>query len=205
MVSFTANAQLKVMKLVFATSNQHKLYEVRPLAPEGIEIVGLKDIGFERELPETQDTIEGNSLQKAEFLSKMFEIPCFSEDTGLIIDALNGEPGVYSARYAGEKASFDDNIDKVLIKMAGLQNRGASFKTVITYYNNGSYVQFEGVTEGDILTERKGAHGFGYDPIFRPIGSDKTYAEMTLEEKNAFSHRKKSFEKFANHLKEITV
>lgn len=193
------------MKIIFATSNQHKLKEVLSMAPAGFEIVSLKDIGFTGELPETQNTIEGNSLQKAETLSKQYGVACFSEDTGLIIDALNGEPGVYSARYAGEKATFDDNVSKVLHNMQGKTNRKARFKTVITYYSGGKYVQFEGITEGEITVERTGEAGFGYDPIFKPEGSAKTYAEMTLEEKNSFSHRKKSFEKFANHLRSISV
>lgn len=193
------------MKIIFATSNQHKLKEIKSVALSGIEIVSLKEIGFEGELPETHETIEENSLEKAEFLSKKFDTSCFAEDTGLIIDAINGEPGVYSARYAGANATFDDNVNKVLEKMQGKENRKARFKTVITYYSNGNYVQFEGITEGEILTERKGSEGFGYDPIFVPEGSTKSYAEMTLEEKNKFSHRKKSFDGFANHLKQITV
>ena len=193
------------MKLIFATSNPHKLTEILAIAPEGIEIVGLRDIGFNEELPETRNTIEGNSLQKAEYLSLKFNVPCFSEDTGLEIDAINGEPGVYSARYAGENATFEDNTNKVLLKMRGIENRKARFKTVITYYYEGRYVQFEGTTEGEIMKRSSGKQGFGYDPIFKPEGSDKTYAEMTLEEKNHFSHRKKSFEKFANHLRQISV
>ena len=193
------------MKLIFATSNQNKVKEILSLAPKGVEILSLKDIGFTEELPETRATIEGNSLQKAEYLATKFGIACFSEDTGLEINALNGEPGVYSARYAGPKATYDDNTDKVLYKMKNETDRSARFKTVITYYTEGKYVQFEGITEGVILEERKGSAGFGYDPIFRPLGADKTYAEMTLEEKNGFSHRKKSFELFANHLINIAV
>ncbi len=193
------------MKIIFATSNQHKLKEIKSIAISGIEIVSLKEIGFEGELPETHETIEENSMEKAEYLSKKFNIACFAEDTGLIIDALNGEPGVYSARYAGETATFDDNVSKVLAKMSGMENRKARFKTVITYYSEGKHVQFEGITEGEILKERKGAEGFGYDPVFRPLGSTKSYAEMTLEEKNQFSHRKKSFDLFANHLQQISV
>ncbi len=193
------------MKIIFATSNQHKLKEVKSIALSGIEIVSLKEIGFEGELPETHETIEENSLEKAEYLSKKFNTTCFAEDTGLIIDAINGEPGVYSARYAGENATFDDNVNKVLSKMEGKENRMARFKTVITYYLQGNYVQFEGITEGEILNERKGTEGFGYDPIFVPEGSTKAYAEMTLEEKNKFSHRKKSFDLFANHLQQISV
>lgn len=193
------------MRLIFATSNQHKLREIKSITPQGIEIISLKDIGFEGELPETHETIEENSLEKAEHLSKKFNTSCFAEDTGLIIDSLNGEPGVYSARYAGENATFEDNVNKVLINLKGKESRKARFKTVITYYSEGSYVQFKGVTEGEITNERIGGNGFGYDPIFIPVGSSKTYAEMTLEEKNAFSHRKKSFDLFANHLKLISV
>lgn len=193
------------MKLIFATSNQHKLREIKSVAFPGLEIVSLKDIGFTGELPETHETIEENSLEKAEFLSRMYNTPCFAEDTGLIIDALNGEPGVYSARYAGPDATFEDNVTKVLDKMEGQSNRKARFKTVITYYDAGKYVQFEGVTEGEILTGRKGGEGFGYDPIFKPAGADKAYAEMSLEEKNSYSHRKKSFDLFANHLQKISV
>lgn len=193
------------MKLIFATSNQHKLREIKSVAFPGLEIVSLKDIGFTGELPETHETIEENSLEKAEYLSRMYNTPCFAEDTGLIIDALNGEPGVYSARYAGPDATFEDNVTKVLGKMEGQTNRKARFKTVITYYDAGKYVQFEGVTEGEILIERKGGEGFGYDPIFKPAGADKAYAEMSLEEKNSYSHRKKSFDLFANHLQKISV
>ena len=193
------------MKLIFATSNQNKVKEILSMAPKGFEILSLKDIGFTEELPETRLTIEGNSLQKAEYLSSKYGEACFSEDTGLEINALDGEPGVYSARYAGEKATYDDNTDKVLREMKGETDRRARFKTVITYYTGGNYVQFEGVTEGVITEERRGSEGFGYDPIFIPLGSDKTYAEMTLDEKNGFSHRKKSFKLFANHLANIAV
>lgn len=193
------------MKLIFATSNQHKVQEVRSMLPEGVEIQSLKDIGFTDELPETQDTIEGNSLQKAETLGKALGIACFAEDTGMEVETLNGEPGVYSARYAGKNASYQDNVDKVLTKMRGQANRRARFKTVITYYNAGQYVQFEGITQGTILEQPCGTNGFGYDPIFVPDGAEKTYAEMSLEEKNTYSHRKKSFSGFANHLAKSTV
>lgn len=226
------------MKLIFATSNAHKLREILAIAPKDIEILSLADIGFTGEIPETSDTIEGNSLQKAEYLAEWLSshppfpiaivpgvpnvpnnYPLFSEDTGLEIDALNGEPGVYSARYAlldggqaGEKpglpaaqAVFEDNIHKVLLKMEAKDNRRARFKTVITYYNGEKYVQFEGITGGNILTETRGDKGFGYDPIFVPDGYVKTYAEMSLEEKNLTSHRRKSFEQFANHLHKISV
>ena len=193
------------MKLVFATSNQHKLKEVGAMAPENLEILGLSDIGFKGDIPETHDTVEENSLEKAKFFYDRYGLPCFSEDTGLFIDALNGAPGVFSARYAGPDASFNDNIDLVLKNMGYAENRSARFKTVITYYNAGEYVQFEGVTEGIILKTYSGSQGFGYDPIFKPVGSEKSYAEMSLEEKNSYSHRKKSFDLFANHLRQLTV
>lgn len=193
------------MKIIFATGNAHKVQEVRSMLPQGIEIQSLKDIGFTDELPETQDTIEGNSLQKAETLGKALGIACFAEDTGMEVEALNGEPGVYSARYAGENASYEDNVQKVLSRLEGEKNRRARFKTVITYYNAGNFVQFEGITEGTILEQPRGENGFGYDPIFIPDGADKTYAEMTLDEKNSYSHRKKSFVGFANHLAKSTV
>ncbi len=194
-----------MMKLIFATSNKHKLAEIKAIGAEGLEILSLTDIGFEGDIPETQPTIEGNSLQKAQFIAERYNLPCFSEDTGLIIDGIDGEPGVYSARYAGEHATFDDNVNKVLAKMEGKENRAARFKTVITYYESNSYVQFEGITEGEILNERVGTDGFGYDPIFKPNYAQKTYAEMSMEEKNSYSHRKKSFDQLANHLKQIAV
>ena len=193
------------MKLVFASANPNKLKEINAIAPPTIQIVGLKELGFDDELEETQTTIEGNSLQKAEFISSKFNVPCFAEDTGLEIEALNNEPGVYSARYARKEEGFIDNIAKVLARMEGVKNRKAQFKTVITYYNQGKYVQFEGITEGEITLERRGEGGFGYDCIFMPLNSIKTYAEMTQNEKNRSSHRKKSFEKFANHLAALTV
>ena len=194
-----------MMKLIFATSNKHKLAEIKAIGAEGLEILSLTDIGFEGDIPETQPTIEGNSLQKAQFIAERYNLPCFSEDTGLIIDGIDGEPGVYSARYAGEHATFDDNVNKVLAKMEGKENRAARFKTVITYYDSNKYVQFEGITEGEILNERLGTDGFGYDPIFKPKYAQKTYAEMSMEEKNSYSHRKKSFDQLANHLKQIAV
>jgi len=194
-----------MMKLIFATSNKHKLAEIKAIGAEGLEILSLTDIGFEGDIPETQPTVEGNSLQKAQFIAERYNLPCFSEDTGLIIDGIDGEPGVYSARYAGEHATFDDNVNKVLAKMKGKENRAARFKTVITYYDSNRYVQFEGITEGEILNVRVGTDGFGYDPIFKPNYAQKTYAEMSMEEKNSFSHRKKSFDQLANHLKQIAV
>lgn len=193
------------MRLIFATGNRNKLNEIRSVAPKHLEIAGLDELGFEGEIPETMGTIEGNSLQKAEFISNKYSIPCFAEDTGLEVDALNGEPGVYSARYAGPEADANDNTKLLLERMNGLDNRSARFKTVITYYNQGSYVQFTGTTHGTITEVPIGEHGFGYDPVFIPEDSGITYAQMTLSEKNKYSHRKKSFELFATYLESLNV
>jgi len=192
------------MQLIFATSNENKVKEIRSLLPEGMEVKSLKDIGFEGELEETSGTIAGNSLQKAQYLSEHFQVACFAEDTGLEIDALNGRPGVYSARYAGEKASYQENVMKVLAEMKGQENLAARFITIITYYSAGKYVQFEGICEGEILKEPHGTDGFGYDPIFQPIRCNHSFAEMRLEEKNLYSHRKKAFAKFLEFLKSNT-
>lgn len=193
------------MKLVFATSNANKIAEIRPICPSYVEIVTLEQVGITEEIPETSDTVEGNSLQKAKYVFDKTGYACFAEDTGLFIESLNGEPGVYSARYAGNGCSYNDNVDKVLHHMTGKDNRKAYFKTVITYYHSNGYVQFEGITNGQITNQPVGNKGFGYDPVFIPEGSHKTYAEMDLEEKNNYSHRKKSFILFANHLQRIGV
>ena len=189
------------MNLIFATSNAHKVKEIASVLPEGYTVQSLKDIGFTEELPETRDTIEGNSLQKAEYLAEKLGVTCFAEDTGLEINVLDGRPGVYSARYAGPEATFTDNVDKVLGEMQGLANRRARFKTVITYFYGGKYVQFTGLCEGTILTEPRGAEGFGYDPIFVPDGCNLSFAEMRLNEKNQYSHRRKAVDAFLGFLK----
>ncbi len=190
------------MNIIFATSNAHKVEEIRAALPEGITVQSLKDIGFTEELPETQETIEGNSLQKARTLSEKLDgMTCFSEDTGLEIDALDGRPGVYSARYAGPSATFADNVAKVLAEMLGLTDRRARFKTVITYYSGGEAVQFTGLCEGTILTAPRGTEGFGYDPIFMPEGCNLSFAEMRLSEKNQISHRRKSVDQFLAYLR----
>lgn len=189
------------MNLIFATSNAHKVREIASVLPEGYTVQSLKDIGFAEELPETRDTIEGNSLQKAEYLAEKLGLTCFAEDTGLEIEALDGRPGVYSARYAGPDATFADNVAKVLAEMEGQTNRRARFKTVITYFSGGKYVQFTGLCEGNILTEPRGAEGFGYDPIFVALGCNLSFAEMRLETKNQYSHRKKAVDPFLQYLK----
>jgi XTP/dITP diphosphohydrolase len=177
------------MKLVFATNNQHKLSEVAQIIDNKFQLLALKDIGCTDEIPETKDTIEENAFEKAYYIYNKYQINCFADDTGLEIDALNGEPGVFSARYAGPACNFDDNIDKVLMKLNGINNRKAIFKTVIALIINGKEYRFSGIVEGVILTERKGNSGFGYDPIFLPDGHSLTYAQMNAETKNAISHR----------------
>lgn len=177
------------MELVFATNNQHKIKEISPLINGSFRLLSLNDIKCFEEIPETSETIAGNASQKSQYIWKKFSINCFADDTGLEIEALNGEPGVYSARYAGKACSFQDNIDKVLDKMQGESNRKARFRTVISLIIDGNELQFEGIVNGTILTEKKGIEGFGYDPIFQPEGYDITFAEMTLEEKNQISHR----------------
>lgn len=175
-------------KICFATNNANKLKEIRLALPH-IEIVSLQDIGCNEVLPETQETLQGNSLQKAQFVYDKFGVDCFADDTGLEIESLGGEPGVYSARYAGPNCDADDNMEKVLLNLSGKVNRAAQFKTVITLIENGTPTFFEGDVQGSIREEKVGVAGFGYDPIFEPISYDITFAEMSMEEKNKISHR----------------
>ena len=191
------------MKLVFATNNKHKLEEVQKIIDGDFELLNLKDINCFEEIPETQNTIEGNASQKSEYIFNKYKINCFADDTGLEIEALKGEPGVYSARYAGEGCSFDDNIDKVLKELKGISNRKAQFKTVISLIINGEEHQFTGIIEGEILKERRGKSGFGYDPIFLPKTYNKSFAELSADEKNSISHRGIASRKLAGFLKKI--
>ncbi|HOS15765.1 MAG TPA: non-canonical purine NTP diphosphatase [Bacteroidales bacterium] len=191
------------MQLIFATNNPHKLFEVESILNSHIKILSLKDINCSDEIPETADTLEGNALQKAHFIYNRFKQNCFADDTGLEIEALNGRPGVYSARYAGEDCNFDDNMNKVLNEMNGMLNRKASFRTVIALILNGKEYLFEGKVDGEILKEKKGIIGFGYDPIFQPAGFNKTFAEMATDEKNHISHRGRSIQKLVDFLKTI--
>ena len=188
------------MKLVFATNNSNKLSEIRSLIPEGIEILSLKDINCLEELPETQDTLEGNALQKAKYIFDNYVCNCFADDTGLEIDILNGEPGVYSARYAGEECKAEDNMNKVIEKLEGEDHRKAKFRTIISLIIDGEEYLFEGECKGEITKNKSGVEGFGYDPIFRPFGFDKTFAEMTKYEKGKISHRGKAVEKLVDFL-----
>lgn len=188
-------------KLCFATNNKHKLEEVKQILKNNFEILSLEQIGCLDELPETQDTLEGNSLQKADFVFSKFNIPCFADDTGLEVEALQGAPGVYSARYAGSQRSSDDNITLLLKNLTTHTNRSAQFRTVITLIGLGTTQNFEGIVKGDIITERRGSTGFGYDPVFQPKGFTRTFAEMTLEEKNSLSHRGLAVQKLITFLK----
>lgn len=191
------------MKLVFATANQNKAKEIQLLIPNSIEILSLNDINCQEEIPETQATIEGNAAQKAFYVYDKYSQNCFADDTGLEIDALDGQPGVLSARYAGEAKNANNNMDKVLLEMKGIENRKARFKTVISLVISGKELQFEGVVNGAILNEKRGSSGFGYDPIFLPDGGSKSFAEMELSEKNRISHRAIAVNKLVEYLKTL--
>lgn len=177
------------MQLVFATANQNKIKEIQLLVPETIKLLSLNDIGCFEDIPETQPTIEGNASQKAFYVYNNYNYNCFADDTGLEVEALNGRPGVLSARYAGEEKSADANMNKILDELKDLSNRKARFKTVISLVIEGKERQFEGIVNGEILQEKRGKSGFGYDPIFRPLGVERSFAEMDLSEKNSMSHR----------------
>lgn len=185
----------------FATNNEHKIEEIRAQLGSFFLLKKLDDIGCVEELPETQNTIEGNSLQKAMYVFNHYGVPCFADDTGLEVEALHGEPGVYSARYAGDHKNSEDNIQLLLAKLAGSQNRNARFRTVITLAEVDGISTFEGIVSGVILEERRGKLGFGYDPIFQPDGFSKTFAEMSLIEKSTISHRAIAANKLIHFLK----
>lgn len=189
------------MDLCFASNNNHKLSEIRPLLEPDFAVLSLAQIGCHEELPETQATIEGNSRQKAEYVFDRYHVPCFADDTGLEVEALGNAPGVYSARYAGEHKNSDDNINLLLKNLEGKPNRKARFRTVITLAGLGGLHFFEGVVEGTIITSRKGTDGFGYDPIFQPEGFTRTFAEMSIAEKNEMSHRARATQKLIAFLK----
>ncbi len=188
-------------ELIFATNNKHKLSEVRPMLEGKVLIHSLSEIGLDGDIPETADTLEGNALQKAQWVYERTGRDCFADDTGLEVDALGGAPGVYSARYAGEGCSFDDNMDKLLAALDGVENRKARFRTVICLLENGQPHYFEGRVEGRILTEKHGTEGFGYDPIFQPDDSGVPFAEMDMENKNRISHRGRAMVKLIDYLK----
>ena len=192
-----------MISICFATNNKNKIAEVRSKVGEEISILSLEDIGCFEELPETSPTLEGNSAQKARFVADKYKVHCFADDTGLEVDALNGAPGVYSARYAGPACNPEDNMNKLLLSMEGQNNRSAQFKTCITLIIDGKETVFHGAVKGTILTERHGKEGFGYDPIFQPEGYLVSFAEMPLSEKNTISHRALAVEKLIDYLKTI--
>lgn len=191
------------MKLIFATNNQHKVDEIRSVLRGNLEIVTLREAGLDTDIPEPFDTLEENARTKSFTIYQMTGTDCFSEDTGLEVEALNGEPGVKSARYAGDGRSFDANIDKLLANLQGAGNRKARFRTVISLLINGQETLFEGICEGRIIEERRGTNGFGYDPVFVPDGSGLSFAEMDMAGKNKFSHRKKATEKLVAFLNSL--
>jgi XTP/dITP diphosphohydrolase len=189
----------KKIKLLFATGNRHKFEEIKHVLDNRVDLLSLTDIGFSDEIPEEQDTLEGNAAQKAIFIYNKYGIDCFADDTGLEIDSLKGEPGVYSARYAGENSTFEENMNKVLLKMTDKINRKARFRTVIALVEKGKLTIFEGEVKGLITLEKHGIKGFGYDPIFQPEGYNRTFAEMSLSEKNLISHRALAIAEFIKH------
>lgn len=188
------------MQLVFATNNNNKLEEVQALVPNHIKLLSLKDIGCDQDIPETQNTIEGNAIQKAEYVKKHYGYDCFADDTGLEVDALNGAPGVFSARYAGKQRDANDNMNKLLKELENKNCRTAQFITVIALHLNGKLETFAGVCKGEIITKKQGTSGFGYDPIFKPNGYKITFAEMDLSIKNSIGHRGKAVSKLITFL-----
>ncbi len=188
------------MKIVFATHNLNKLKEVQNLIPDTIKLLSLDDIGCSEDIPETQLTIEGNAVQKASFIKERYGFDCFADDTGLEVPSLNGEPGVFSARYAGPQCDANENMNKLLYELEFKQDRSAHFKTVVALHFNGRLVTFQGICEGVITKTKKGDQGFGYDPIFNPKGFDQTFAEMNLEQKNKIGHRGKAISQLTSYL-----
>ena len=187
--------------IIFATNNKNKVEEVRAILDNEFKILSLNEAGIDIDIPEPFDSLEKNAREKANVIYKLTNQNCFSEDTGLEVETLNGEPGVKSVRYAGDERAFEKNIDKLLSKLAGKENRKAQFKTVICLISSGKEKFFEGICKGTIIAERRGKSGFGYDAIFVPDGSGKSFAEMAMDEKNIFSHRNRAMKKLTNYLK----
>ncbi|MHB9056783.1 MAG: non-canonical purine NTP diphosphatase [Paludibacteraceae bacterium] len=187
-------------KIIFATNNKHKLKEVKEILGEKVEIISLADIGCTEDIPETSDTLEGNAALKVQYVFDKFHMDCFADDTGLEIEALNGRPGVYSARYAGEPSNSQNNIRKILHEMEGMSNRKAQFRTVIAFSEGSIIHYFEGVVKGRIANEPRGNAGFGYDPVFIPENHTKSFAELNPEIKNSISHRARAVKKFTTYL-----
>ncbi|MBL4652336.1 MAG: RdgB/HAM1 family non-canonical purine NTP pyrophosphatase [Flavobacteriales bacterium] len=191
------------MQIVFATNNLNKLKEIQQILPSSIRVLSLKDIGFEGEIPEDYETLEENAFQKAQYIFDRFQIPCFADDTGLEVEVLNGAPGVYSARYAGEECLAENNIQKLLLALQGKLNRNAAFRTVVAFVTETEKYSFEGKVGGQILLQKQGEKGFGYDPIFQPEGYKLSFAEMLSSDKNDISHRGKAVRKFANYISSL--
>ena len=193
------------MNILFATSNKNKIKEIQSLLPSFIKLLSLEDIELNEDIPETSSTIEGNALQKTDYIVQHFGIDCFADDTGLEVEVLNGSPGVHSARYAGEGRDDQDNRNLLLKNLEGVSNRSARFKTVISLYFKKKQYLFEGIVNGSIATEENGEMGFGYDSIFIPENETRTFAEMTLTEKNAISHRAIAFSKIVSFFRENEI
>lgn len=189
------------IELVFATHNAHKAREIAAMLPDGYKMKTIDEIGIKEDIPETGDTLEENSRQKVDYVLSRCTCNCFADDTGLMVDALGGAPGVYSARYAGENATYEDNVNKLLDVMNGIEERGARFATIITLSLEGEIYTFTGSVEGEITTSASGNEGFGYDPIFLPRESDRTFAQMTIDEKASISHRGRAFAQMIDFLK----
>lgn len=190
-------------KLIFATNNRYKVEEIRSIPGLKYEIISLKEAGILIDIPEPYNTLEENASQKSRTIYELTGMNCFSEDTGLEVEALNGEPGVKSARYAGENSSFEENIEKLLLNMQDMVNTHARFRTVLSLILNGKEYMFEGTCKGIIIADKRGEGGFGYDPIFLPEGSEKTFAQMDMEEKNKYSHRKKAMDQLLLFLQDL--
>lgn len=190
-------------EIVFATNNEHKLSEVASMLGDAYKVLGLKDIGCDEDIPETADTLQGNALIKAKYVYEKYGKNCFSDDTGLEVEALNNAPGVYSARYAGVDKDAEANMNKLLSELGGQANRKAQFRTAVALIIDGEELLFEGKVEGQIIEEKRGGKGFGYDPIFIPDGYEKTFAELSSEVKNSISHRGRAVQKLIKYLESI--
>ena len=189
------------MQLVFASNNKNKILEIQSILPKTIQILSLEEIGCFEEIPETADTIEGNAILKADYVSRNYGYDCFADDTGLEVAILNGAPGVFSARYAGEQRDSDDNMNKLLDELSDKKNRDAQFKTVIALNIKGKQELFTGIAKGEITLKKIGNKGFGYDPVFQPFGYEETFAQLSLEIKNEISHRGKATQELIKFLK----
>lgn len=201
----SSQSYFNAMQIVFATNNINKIREVQALLPNSIQIISLESIGCLEDIPETADTIEGNAIQKANYITQKYGYDCFADDTGLEVEALNGEPGVYSARYAGAQRNADDNMNLLLEKLRNQTNRKAQFKTVIALNLKGKQHLFTGIAAGEITLEKIGNQGFGYDPIFQPEGFSETFAQLSLAQKGQISHRGKATQALINFLESITI